>query len=334
MTAMLPPLDKNPILDPSQDFYLLRRQGIGFVQNAGSDQWTDYNVHDPGITILEALCYAITDLGFRLGWKITDILAPATKPADPTQPYPNQTFFTAHNILTINPTTSDDFRRALIDLASVRDAWLICKSCACDVSYWAYCDLSGQLVLQYGEPQNPPNPAKEVWAIGLYDVLLELESDSELGDLNDRMIVYNTVYHDAAGAHPVIMELRFPDIALLERDPWQHFLSDDTDLTVELVRLGATKTDPGPTGTYNVYDLLPAKQVAYIQKFWNGVFYLGLKITMISSGQVLDVENASVRIFADNAVRNTVDPAAWRALFEDASPSGFAQRYRKKARAT
>jgi hypothetical protein len=327
MTAMLPPLGKNPVLDPSQDFYLLRRSGIGFVQNGGSDQWTDYNVHDPGITILEALCYAITDLGFRLGWDITDILAPATKPADPTQPYPNQTFFTARNILTINPTTSDDLRRALIDLDSVRDAWLICKSCACDVSYWAYCDLNGQLVLQYGEPQNPPNPAKEVWALGLYDVLLELEEDPELGDLNDRMISYNTVYHDSAGAHPVNMEMRFPDIALLERDPWQHFLDDVTDLKVELLRLGATKT-------FDVYSLAtPAAQAAYVQQFWNGVFYLVLKITMISSGQVLDVENASLRIFADNAVRNAVDLAAWKALFEDASPSGFAQRYRKKARA-
>src|SRR6185437_5829431 len=168
----------------------------------------------------------------------TDILTPAKAPADPTQPYPNQTFFTARKILTINPTTSDDFRRALIDLASVRDAWLICKSCACEVSYWAYCDLNGQLVLQFGEPQNPPNPAKEVWALGLYEALLELEDDPELGDLNDRMISYNTVYHDAAGAHPVIMEMRFPDIALLERDPWQHFLDDVTDLKVELLRLG------------------------------------------------------------------------------------------------
>jgi hypothetical protein len=66
MTAILQPLDKNPALDLSQDFYELRRRGIGFVQKAGSDQWTDYNVHDPGITILEALSYAITDLGYRL----------------------------------------------------------------------------------------------------------------------------------------------------------------------------------------------------------------------------------------------------------------------------
>ena len=56
MTAKSKPLDKNPTLEPVQDFYLLRREGIGFIERTGKDRWTDYNVHDPGITILEALC--------------------------------------------------------------------------------------------------------------------------------------------------------------------------------------------------------------------------------------------------------------------------------------
>ena len=244
MSTMLPPLDKNPVLEPSQDFYGLRREGIGYIQKLGSDQWTDYNLHDPGITILEALCFAITDLGYRIGWNIQDILAPKTPPADPSQPYPNQAFFTARKILTINPTTTNDLRRVLIDLPSVRDAWVVAKTCACELSYWAYCDLNAQLVLQYGKPVDPPNPGKEVWVLGLYEVLLELEEDPELGDLNDRMIVHNSVYRDSAGAHPVIMELRFPDIALLERDQWLDFLGNDSifanpaGFKVELVRLG------------------------------------------------------------------------------------------------
>src|SRR3954465_4600018 len=106
MSAIPQPLIQNPVLDPSQDFYRLRREGIGFIQKAGSDQWTDYNVHDPGITILEALCYGITDLGYRPAWATGAIPPPKTPPADPAQPYPHQTFFTARDILTINPTTA------------------------------------------------------------------------------------------------------------------------------------------------------------------------------------------------------------------------------------
>lgn len=35
------------------------------IESMNSDQWTDYNVHDPGVTVMEMLCYALTDLGER-----------------------------------------------------------------------------------------------------------------------------------------------------------------------------------------------------------------------------------------------------------------------------
>src|SRR5262249_16923131 len=152
------------------------------IAQLASRYWTDYNVHDPGITILEALCYAITDLASRIGWDIADILTPQSPPADPLPPYPNQAFFTARTILTVNPVTTDDFRRLLIDLDTVRNAWIFCKQCACEASYFAWCDLNDTLNLAYQKPANvTPTPAP-VWARGLYEALLELESDPELGD--------------------------------------------------------------------------------------------------------------------------------------------------------
>ena len=333
MNAMAQPLDKLPALDPSEDYYRLRREGIGHIQDAGSAQWTDYNIHDPGITILEALCYAVTDAGYRIGWRIEDILAPAVPSADPSQPYPDQAFFTAREILTVNPVTPNDLRRALIDLPGVHDAWVLCKTCACEVSYWAYCDLQGQLVLQYAQPASPPNPATEVWALGLYETLLELDDDPELGDLNDRMIVYQTVHHDGGGAHPVIMEMRFPDLSLIDGDAWKTFLEDDADFgdppafTVELLRLGATKS-------FDVFGLPnPADRDAYLRKLWNGVFYVSLRIQP-GGGTPIDIENAALRVFADTAVRDTTTADDWRALFTDTSPSGFVLRYRRKAKAT
>jgi hypothetical protein len=330
----MPALVAKPVLDPSVDYYQLRREGIGHVQQAGHQQWTDYNIHDPGITILEALCYAITDVGYRIEWDIEDILAPAVPSADPLRPYPDQAFFTAREVLTVNPTTIADFRRMLIDLPAVSDAWVLCKTCACEVSYWAYCDLAGNLVLQYGQPANPPNPASETWVLGLYETLLELDDDPELGDLNDRLVEQNSVYHDSDGAHPILMELRFPDIALLERDAWQRFLTDDGSFanpaafSITLTRLGATKT-------YNVFDLPnPADRDAYLRQQWGDVFYVSLSISFTGSPDVVDIENAALRVFADNAVQNAVSADAWRTLFTDATPAGFVLRYRKKAKAT
>ena len=52
--------------DPSLDFDRLREEGIEYIQKLSGQLWTDYNLHDPGVTILEVLCYAITDMGYRL----------------------------------------------------------------------------------------------------------------------------------------------------------------------------------------------------------------------------------------------------------------------------
>jgi hypothetical protein len=325
MTAKSQPLVKNPTLDPVQDFYLLRREGIGFIEQTGKDRWTDYNVHDPGITILEALCYAITDIGYRIGWDMPDILSPEVPQPLNAPPYPGQAFFTAREILTVNPTTSDDLRRLLIDLADVRDAWVICKACACEVSYFAWCD-NDRLQLAYGAPAAEAATAKEVWALGLYETLIELEPDPELGDLNDRMIVSSTVYHDAAGgAHPVIMELRFPDLSLRDREQWQRFTADDAaPADVTLTHLGATKD-------FDVFDRIrmETNRDAYIRNNWSTVFYVSFEVA-----GTITIANATLRVSGDAAVKAAATAEGWRTLLQDKEAGGFIARYREKARRT
>jgi hypothetical protein len=291
MNQIVRTVPKNPALEPAEDFYRLRREGIGFIEQMGSRLWTDYNVHDPGITILEAACYGITDLAYRIAWKIEDILSPQVPSTDLLQPYPNQAFFTARNILTINPTTSDDFRRLLIDLPGVRNAWVTCKECACDVSYFAWCD-EDEMLLAYEKPANVVPEPKEVWALGLYESLVELEQDPELGDLNDRMIEFRSVYHDGDGTHTTIMELRFPDISLSNREQWDLFLNSDavfanTDsFKLTLTRLGATKT-------YDVFSDLgnDADRDEYVRDHWRNIFYLSFEIEIIASGEKIGIEN-------------------------------------------
>ena len=334
MNQIVKALAKDPPRDPAQDFYRLRREGIGFIEQMASRYWTDYNTHDPGITTLEALCYAITDLAYRVGWDIKDILSPATASSDPSQPYPHQAFFTARDILTINPTTAADFRRLLIDLEQVRDAWLICKECACDVSYFAWCDQDKDvLLLAYEKPANVTPAPQEVWPRGLYEALLELEGDPELGDLNDRKIESKSVFHDGEGAHAIIMELRFPDISLSNPEQWQLFLhsdgafASDAGFKLELVRFGATRT-------FDVFGDIadePGRD-NYIRDHWRGVFYLSFEIEIVSSGEKVLIENAALRIFSDVAAKNATTAQKLKDLFKDESKSGFIQRYRRKAK--
>jgi hypothetical protein len=105
----------------AQDFAFLRQQGIALIQALCRDTWTDHNLHDPGITILEQLCFAITDLAYRTDFPITDILCDETGNIRPD----DNCFFEKEAILSINPVTINDFRKVLIDdVDELYNAWL------------------------------------------------------------------------------------------------------------------------------------------------------------------------------------------------------------------
>ncbi|WP_019605855.1 hypothetical protein [Teredinibacter turnerae] len=59
----------------SSDFEQLRKTMVDAVQKLAASRWTDYNLHDPGITILESLCYALTDINHRTDYAIENLLA-------------------------------------------------------------------------------------------------------------------------------------------------------------------------------------------------------------------------------------------------------------------
>lgn len=48
-----------------QDFETLRRSAIEFAQAASGNIWTDFNLHDPGVTLLEQTCFALSEVSFQ-----------------------------------------------------------------------------------------------------------------------------------------------------------------------------------------------------------------------------------------------------------------------------
>ncbi len=98
------------------DFDFLRREGLKHIGALSGKIWTDHNMHDPGITILEMLAYALMDLGYRTQLPIQDILA--------TPEGASNSYFTPAQILSNNPTTILDYRKLLIAIDGVQNAWL------------------------------------------------------------------------------------------------------------------------------------------------------------------------------------------------------------------
>ncbi|MEM9685561.1 MAG: hypothetical protein AAF934_01395 [Bacteroidota bacterium] len=99
----------------SYDF--LREEGIQHIQQMAGDTWTDHNIHDPGITILEQLCYAITDLAYRMDYDMKDLLG-----RDDASSYGD--LYGPAAILTVNPVTLLDLRKVIIDVEGVKNAWV------------------------------------------------------------------------------------------------------------------------------------------------------------------------------------------------------------------
>jgi hypothetical protein len=145
------------------DFEKLRRESIEYVGQLSGKIWTDHNVHDPGITILEMLCYALLDLGYRTHLPIEDILA--------TKSDSDNNFFTPAQILSCNPLTITDYRKLLIDIKGVKNAWLFPA------------DDQEDICRQH--PEGMVIPTNQPFINGLYHVSIELENYPEQNNAID-----------------------------------------------------------------------------------------------------------------------------------------------------
>jgi hypothetical protein len=114
LVTAFPTLPTGPLPHLAMDWARLRAEGLRLLGRLAGRQWTDFNTHDPGITILEQLCYAITDLGYRINYPMADLLAGG---AELGLPGPAE-------ILTGDPVTRADLRKLVLDIPGIGNAWV------------------------------------------------------------------------------------------------------------------------------------------------------------------------------------------------------------------
>lgn len=299
-------------IDPV-DYTVLRKTGIDHITELGSDLWTDFNIHDPGITFLEALCYALTDLAYRTRFPITNLLA--TPPGSLPDPE-RQAFFTARQILTVNPWTVRDFRKLLLDVDGIKNAWLICKECPCEMLLYARCADSK---LVYEETEHP------VTVRGLYDVLIEFDDEDGLGDLNSGKVRHNFVFPlDATHTATALIEMRLPswhdvDEQAAKFKNLRNAASEVTNVTVQFI--SGNKDD-------NVD--IPAAQLALALR---RPLYATLTIEFKPDAAQPATENLVLEDvpftvwFRSNAQRKALTLPDIKTAISDATTSGIAARY-------
>lgn len=142
--------------------------GLEHIRQRANRIWNDYNVHDPGVTTLELLAYAITDLSYRASFPVEDLLASATD----NEAEMAEQFFTARQIFPNRALTLNDYRKLLIDIPGVQNAWIR----PVPITYFAD-TIQGELT-----DTNTGGPGiVEVNVRGLYSVLIEYDDDVPAG---------------------------------------------------------------------------------------------------------------------------------------------------------
>ncbi len=103
------------------DFAGLREEGFRLSQEISGDVWSDYNLHDPGVTILEQLCYGLTDLAYRSGFDAKDYLASPDGKID----YSRLALCRPDEIFSCSPVTVNDYRKLILNgVPNVDNVWI------------------------------------------------------------------------------------------------------------------------------------------------------------------------------------------------------------------
>ncbi|MFD0861700.1 hypothetical protein ACFQ1M_05745 [Sungkyunkwania multivorans] len=151
------------------DYDFLRSTGISYIEQLGGKLWTDYNSHDPGITMLEMLCYAITDLGMRIDLPTEDLLAPEIGVLQ-------DQFYKAADIFPSKPVNELDYRKLFIDIDGVKNCWLrkheqkVWVNCKDHEQSYNKSDFEGKVLGQF---------IKSYSYNGLYDLFVEYDEFEE-----------------------------------------------------------------------------------------------------------------------------------------------------------
>lgn len=157
------------------DFDTLRQNGLELIQKLATKTWTDHNTADPGITLLEQICYALTDLGYRVDFDIVDLLAGGSEAA-------YHLLYSPREALSTQPVSFDDYRRTLADSNEVTNAYLSHHQSTSNQIYYA--PFSEELLLQDNRNELVSAATYRLVQLkGLVDVNVQKDPTAPLSDI-------------------------------------------------------------------------------------------------------------------------------------------------------
>lgn len=105
-----------------EDLYRqLQADTLHRLQQSSGEVWTDFNPHDPGVTISEVSNYVLTEMDYRLRFAAEDYLTNEMQPFDPQR----YGLFAPLQVFPVEPVTERDYRKVLTDrIDRLENVWL------------------------------------------------------------------------------------------------------------------------------------------------------------------------------------------------------------------
>ena len=103
-------IKKTEEVSKSGDYQFLVEKGLERIIEYSSSLWNNFNHGDPGITILQSICYTLTELSYKVNFPIEDLL---TEKGDKIV-FNNRLIKPTH-VLPVNPVTLLDYKKLLIE---------------------------------------------------------------------------------------------------------------------------------------------------------------------------------------------------------------------------
>ena len=101
--------------DAPLDFTALRAKAIAAAQDASGNIWTDYNLHDPGVTLMEQTLFGLTEVAYMGDHTVRDLLTAPDAEFSPA----DLALFDPRIVLAGRPVTRADLASLLSDVPEI-----------------------------------------------------------------------------------------------------------------------------------------------------------------------------------------------------------------------
>lgn len=107
-------------IEGADKYARLQEEALKNIQRLAGNIWTDYNMHDPGVTLLDALNYGLLEADYRLGFSLQDYLTREGNDFSPRK----HALYSPSEVFPVSPVTETDYRKLFVanieDLSDVR----------------------------------------------------------------------------------------------------------------------------------------------------------------------------------------------------------------------